>query len=170
MPDSGSRAPGERLRARLATWLLRPYLDLGPLHTGPLHAGAVEEAWRAFGDPSTPRFVAQRALPRGFRAELADEAGGASYVLTDPRELPDGHRSDRWQQLCEALDGWGYLSGDRQCRLASLLHSMCLYGPLLTLIPATAFDGRRADGDTIELAYWRASANFMHQLAVPPSP
>ena len=62
-PDLGSRAPGECLRARLATWLLRPYLDLGPFHTGPLHAGAVEEAWRAFSDPDTPPFVCQRALP-----------------------------------------------------------------------------------------------------------
>lgn len=162
--DLGSCAPGERLRARLATWLLRPYLDLGPLHTGPLHAGAVEEAWGAFSDPGTPPFVGQRALPRGFRVELADEAGGAPYVLTDPRELPDGHRSDRWQQVCEALDGWRHLSGDRQCRLASLLHAMCLYRPLLTLIPASVFDGRRADAKTIELAYWRASANFMYQL------
>ena len=66
--------------------------------------------------------------------------------------------------MCEALDGWGHLSGARQCRLASLLHSMCLYRPLLTLIPANVLDGQCADADTIELAYWRASANFMHHL------
>jgi tetratricopeptide (TPR) repeat protein len=153
------------LRARLSTWLLRPYLDLGPLHTGPLHAGAVEQAWDAFSDPRMPPFVAQRAMPRGFRTQLADEAGGAPYALTDPRALADGYRTDRWQRLCEALDGWRELSGESKCRLASLLHSMCLYEPLLTVIPdATILDAPRADAHTIELAYWRASATFMHEL------
>lgn len=156
--------PAEGLRSRLSTWLLRPYLDLGPLHTGPLHARAIEEGWRAFNDPNTLPFIPQRALPPGFRAQLAAEAGGAPYALNDPRELPESLRTSRWRELCETLDGWGDLSGERRCRLASLLHSMCLYQPLLALIPDADFAARRADPHAIELAFWRASAHFMHKL------
>lgn len=130
---------------------------------GPLHAAAVEEAWRAFSDSSVPAFAAQRAMPRGFRSELAGEVG-APYALTDPRQLPESHRTDRWRALCDALDGWADLGGRRQCRLASLLHSLCLYEPLLALVSPTLLDTRGADADAVELAYWRASANFMQQL------
>jgi hypothetical protein len=58
--------------------------------------------------------------------QVAEEAGG-KYALSDPRELHAPLRTDRWSRLCEALDGWNDLSIDRKCRLASLLHSMCLY-------------------------------------------
>jgi tetratricopeptide (TPR) repeat protein len=127
----------------------------------------VDEAWRAFADPAAPPFTAQRALPRGFRGQLAEEAGGAPYVLSDPRELPDGFRTVRWHELCAALDGWRDLSGDRQCRLASLLHAMCLYRPLLVLIPEDVLESRRAVPHAVELAWWRASADFMEKLPGP---
>jgi tetratricopeptide (TPR) repeat protein len=127
----------------------------------------VEEAWRAFVDPAAPPFAAQRALPPGFRAQLGDEAGGPPYVLSDPRELPEGFRTDRWRELCAALDGWRGLSGDRQCRLASLLHSMCLYRPLLALIPEDVLQSRRPVPNVVELAWWRASADFMEKLPGP---
>ncbi len=150
----------EGMRSRLSTWLLRPYLDLGPFNAGPLHVGAVEECWRALIDPGSSPFIAQRALAPGFRKQLAEEAG-PSFVLNDPRQLPDCLRTDRWLLLCDALDGWHGLSGDRKCRLASLLHSMCLYQPLLELIPDTGFDAGRADAVAVQLAFWRASAKFM---------
>jgi len=153
----------EGIRSRLSTWLLRPYLDLGPFNTGPLHVGAIEECWRALSDPGSPPFIAQRALAPGFRKQLAEEAG-PSFVLTDPRELPDCLRTDRWRVLCDALDGWHGLSSDRKCRLASLLHSMCLYQPLLDLIPDNGFDAGRADAPAIQLAFWRASAKFMQDV------
>lgn len=159
-----SPVPAEGLRSRFSTWLLRPYLDLGPLHTGPLHASAIEECWRAFIGPNSLPFIPQRALPPGFRAQLAQEVGGPPYALSDPRALPERLRTSRWRELCDALDGWSDLSGDRKCRLASLLHSMCLYQPLLALIPAAGFEVRRADPHAIELAFWRASAKFMHRL------
>jgi tetratricopeptide (TPR) repeat protein len=124
----------------------------------------VEEAWRAFAVPGTASFTAQRALPRGFRAQLAEEAGGAPYLLSDPRELPDPARTDRWRALCEGLDRWGDLSGDQQCRLASLLHSLCLYRPLVALIPADVLEASRLGPHRVELAWWRASAEFMQTL------
>ncbi|HEU4371814.1 MAG TPA: hypothetical protein VFV05_26625 [Methylomirabilota bacterium] len=151
-------------RPRLSTWLLRPYLDLGPFQMGPLHAGALEECWRAFIDPTTVPFIPQRAMPPGFRTQLAEEAGGPPYTLSDPRELPEGLRTSRWRELCDALDGWSGLAGDRKCRLASLLHSMCLYQPLLALIPEVGAGVRGTGGDSLELAFWRASARFMQDL------
>lgn len=163
-PGSGNHEPGACLRRRLSTWLLRPYLDLGPFHAGPLHAGAVEEAWRAFAEPAAPPFAAQRALPPGFRVQLGHEAGGPPYVLTDPRQLPAALRTERWQRLCDALDHWRDLSGDRRCRLASLLHSMCLYRPLLGLIPEDVLTAGDAGSHAADLAWWRASADFMDRL------
>lgn len=147
-------------RVRLSTWLLRPYLDLGPLEIGPLHASAVEACWRAFADPAHAPFVAQRAMPPAFRVQLAGEAG-RPYALDDPRQLPDRLRTRPWRTMCAALDDWRDLGGDVRCRLASLLHSLCLYRPLLALIPEWTGPARGADRHAVELAFWRASAAFM---------
>lgn len=147
--------------ARFSTWLLRPYLDLGPLQYGPLHCRAVEEGWRAFAHDATPYFVPQRALPRGFRLQLADEAGNPRYHVREPRGLPRRLRTERWQALCAALDQWQTLSPERRCRLAALLHSMCLYEPLLSLI---APDDKDRGAPFAELAFWRASAQYMFDL------
>jgi tetratricopeptide (TPR) repeat protein len=158
---SGSILPA--LDSRFSTWLLRPYLDLADFNGGPLHAQNLKECWRSFVEPNSLPFIPQRALSLGFRIQLAREAG-QTYAITDPRELPQGLRSDRWQRLCVALDEWTLLRGDEKSRLASLLHSMCLYQPLLTLIPDEHFEAGRADPDTLRLAFWRASAHFIYNL------
>lgn len=152
--------PAEKLDSRLPLWMLRPYLDLAPVDAGPLHVQCIEEGWRAFTDEGGPRFLPQRAMPPGFRLQLGEEAG-ASYALDDPRQLPEHLRSERWRVLCENLDNWNDLPRERQCRLASLLHSMCLYSLLLQLIPEAGEPAHSNDTDAIHLAFWRASAAFM---------
>jgi hypothetical protein len=157
-----SRLP-EGLNANYSTWLLRPYIDLSDLGTGPLHARALQESWRAFSDANNAPFIPQRALAPAFRSQLAEQAGEAC-ALTDPREVSNNARGERWQSVCVALDEWTTLSRVHRCRLASLLHSMCFYEPILALIPAAGFDARHADPEEIELAFWRASANFVNNL------
>ena len=144
--------------ARFATWLLRPYLDLGASHSGPLHAQAVEHGWTAFEDGAA-WFHPQRALPPAFRVQLAQEAPPA-YDITDPRDLPESLRTKRWQALCEAIDAWNDLPDARRCRLASLLHSMCLYRTVLALVPGGPVT-ESASLQGHELAWWRASAEYM---------
>ncbi len=151
------------LDSHFSTWLLRPYLDFAESNGGPLHAQNLEECWHSFVEPDRPAFVPQRALSPGFRIQLAREAGQA-YAVTDPRQLPENLRSDRWRRLCAALNDWNLLSGDEQCRLASLLHSMCFYQPLLDLIPHSHFEARRAAPEILQLAFWRASAHYIHHL------
>ena len=107
-------------------------------------------------------FIPQRALSPGFRIQLAREAGPA-YALTDPRQLPESLRSERWRRLCAALDDWTSSRDDEKCRLASLLHSMCLYQPLLDLIPHNFVAGQAAP-DAVRLAFWRASAHYIQHL------
>jgi tetratricopeptide (TPR) repeat protein len=151
------------LDSRFSTWLLRPYLDLADFNGGPLHVQNLGECWRSFFEPDRLPFIPQRALSPGFRTQLAREAGQA-YAVTDPRELPETLRSDRWRCLCVALNEWTLLPGDKRSRLASLLHSMCLYQPLIALIPYDHFEAGRADPDELRLAFWRASASFIHHL------
>jgi tetratricopeptide (TPR) repeat protein len=151
------------LDSRFSTWLLRPYLDLAEFNGGPLHAQNLEECWHSFVEPNSPTFIPQRALSPGFRIQLAREAGEA-YAVTDPRQLSENLRRDRWRRLCGGLDDWSLLSGDEKCRLASLLHSMCFYQPLLDLIPNDHFEAGRAAPDTLRLAFWRASAHYIHNL------
>jgi tetratricopeptide (TPR) repeat protein len=151
------------LDSRFSTWLLRPYLDLGPLQIGPAHANSIEAGWRAYVDADSPLFFPQRALSPGFRVQLAEQAG-ERYALNDPRELAENLRTDRWQLLCEELELWPDLSAARKCRLSSLLHSMCLYQPLLKLIPEDEFVAS-TDPWLAQLAFCRASAKFMDQLS-----
>ena len=148
----------ERLAARFSTWLLRPYLDLGPLHVGPLHAQAVKSCWQAFANPSVTPFWPQRAMAPAFRTQLAGEAG-AAWDIGDPRDLPDDLRTAHWTALCDALEAWDALRGEDRCRLASLLHSLCLYRPLVAIAGDVT-----PTGPDIELMWWRASAQYMLNL------
>ena len=145
----------------LAGWLLRPYIDIEPCVLGPLYARGIDEYWRAFADPSAPPFSLQRTLPPVFRTQLLTECGQPEFLVTDPRELPSRLRSGRWSSVCEALDHWPDLPVGRQRALVLLLHALCLYEPVLELIPD--FDGRLPDGDpaAIDLIYWRASARYV---------
>jgi hypothetical protein len=156
-------SPSESLDSRFSTWLLRPYLDLGPLRTGPTHARSIDAGWQAHADPASPSYLPQRALSPGFRIQLAEQAG-APYAVSDPRDLAEDLRTDRWRKLCQDIDLWPELSSARQCRLAALLHSMCLYDLLLELIPETRFGAGDGDPDAAQLAFCRASARFMHDL------
>ena len=163
MRDLANQAVGESLDSRFSTWLLRPYLDLGPPQAGPTHAKSVDAGWQAYADPDRPFFLPQRALSPGFRAQLAEQAG-APYAVSDPRDLAEDLRTDRWRKLCQDLEFWPKLSSARKCRLAALLHSMCLYEPLLDLIPADWSSASDADPCAAQLAFCRASAKFMHDL------
>lgn len=158
-------AAAEGRRPGLAAWLLRPFLDLGPLVTGPLYARGIAEYWRAFLAAEGAPFALQRTLPPAFRAQLIDEAGRPEYGVDDPRQLPDHLRTDRWRAMCDALDGWTELNGRRQSRLVVLLHSLCIYQPVLSLVPAAVSRAGWNRVDEVELAYWRASAQYV--LGVP---
>lgn len=153
------------LGPRLAAWLLRPYIDLGPCMMGPLYARGIEEYWQAFIDPHAPAFALQRTLPPVFRVQLVLESGRGEFLVSDPRELPQALRTDRWSAVCDALGRWPELAIERKKALALLLHSLCLYEPVLRLVPE--FDPRRLEDDRadIELSYWRASARYV--LGVP---
>ena len=153
----------ESLDSRFSTWLLRPYLDLGPLQAGPTHARSIDAGWQAYADLDGPTYLPQRALSPGFRIQLAEQAG-APYSVSDPRDLAENLRTDRWRKLCQDIELWPKLSSGRQCRLAALLHSMCLYEPLLKLIPENWSEAGDGDPDVAQLAFCRASAKFMHEL------
>jgi tetratricopeptide (TPR) repeat protein len=160
-PSSDSRAvraaaPAGPPPARLAIWLLRPYLDLGPLVTGPLYARGIEEYWRALASLDAPGFGLQRTLPPVFRSQVVAQSGNSDFLVRDPRDLRADLRTVRWIKVCEALDGWADLRPDAKLRLARLLHALCLYETVLDAIPAQPSVG---DSD-IELAYWRASARY----------
>jgi tetratricopeptide (TPR) repeat protein len=154
------------LNSRFSTWLLRPYLDLctGSIgRTRPLHVQNLEECWRSFVEPGSAPFVPQRALSKGFRIQLAREAG-AAYDLSDPCQLAERLRSARWSRLCSALDDWDQLQDEQRNRLAALLHSLGFYDTLLDRISNAGFTARLADPEPLRLAFWRASANFIANL------
>lgn len=150
----------ERLHRRFSTWLLRTFVDLGPCVEGPLYARGIEEYWRAFAETAVPPFALQRTLPPAFRAQLIKQVPDASYDVRDPRELPAPLRTPRWQALCDALDAWPDLAPERRFRLVVLMHSLCLYEPVLVLVPPPESCAPGSEPRAIDLAYWRASARY----------
>lgn len=151
----------ERFDARLASWMLRPFIDLGRFSDGPLYARGIEEYWRAFAQPEAPVFSLQRTLPVGFRLQLVEQAGRPEYAVSDPRQLPEPLRTPRWQAVCDALGRWRSLSDEIRLRLVLLLHSLCLYEPVLSHVAARNPDWQRRGAEAVELAYWRASAHYV---------
>ncbi len=127
---------------------------------GPLHAQGIEHYWRAFADESSAPFCLQRTLPPAFRKQLIAESHAPQYGVRDPRELPRDLRSDRWQAMCDALESWSDLSRERQCRLALLMHALCLYEPLQQLVPPDNLPTCGDDPGAAELAYWKAAGRY----------
>jgi tetratricopeptide (TPR) repeat protein len=81
------------------------------------------------------------------------EADLAAYGGEDPRAVPAALRSARWASLCEAVDAWPELAPEPRWRLVLLLHALCFYSLISTLVPRGAED--------TELAYWGASARYV---------
>lgn len=164
-----ARAVGQdEAQRRFAAWLLRPYLDLGPLNKGPLHVWNVEHAWGAFSDSALPPYRPQRAMPASFRRKLAVEVGQPQYVVREPRQLPRALQTKRWSQLCDAVARWRRLTGEERCRLVLLLHTLALYECVAGL--AAAAPGSPADEPhTSEIAFWAAIARYMIGLPERPS-
>ncbi len=149
---------------RFSTWLLRPFIDLGPCDLGPLYARGIECYWRAFADPGEPAFALQRTLPPAFRKQLIGMVPDAAYDVDDPRELPTVLRTPRWQSMCAALDGWDALPTEQRFRLVVLMHSLCLYKPVLSLVPPLGSGAIARDAAALDLDYWRASACYALDL------
>jgi tetratricopeptide (TPR) repeat protein len=106
----------------------------------------------------------QRTLPPAFRAQLIAESHAPQYAVRDPRDLPDGLRTERWRAMCEALDGWDDLSAARRYRLVLLMHALCLYEPVQRLVPPGSVDSDSDDPRLADLAYWRAAARYAFDL------
>ena len=156
-------AEPERVSSRFAVWLLRPYLDLGISSKAPLHARGIEECWRSFSLPESTRFVPRRAMPPGFRAQLASEAGDLRYAVSDPRELPDAMRTARWGTIAKRST-----NGASSRSSASAGFSYCSTRSASMLLPADAAAEeaavRQGDVAKAELAFWIASSGFMLDL------
>jgi tetratricopeptide (TPR) repeat protein len=150
--------------SRLAAWLLRPLIDLGPFAMGPLYAHGIESYWHAFEDPAAPVFCLQRALPRAFRVQLVNEVARSHFDVRDPRALPVDFRTQRWELMCQAMEGWNDLTSAQQCRLVLLLHGLGFYAPILTLVPEGGPPRLHTDPHREQLCYWRASAHYMIDL------
>ena len=88
MRDLASQALGESLGSRFSTWLLRPYLDLGPHQAGPTHAKSVDAGWQAYADPDSPSSFhsvhCRPAFARSSRSRLARLTQSA-ILVTSPR-------------------------------------------------------------------------------------
>lgn len=145
----------------MAAGLLQPFIDLGPCTAGPIFSQSVAHYWDAFRHPEKPRFALQRTLPRRFRAQALSEIGYAPYVAEDPRDIAPELRTEKWQQLCAALDHWSELSQIGQSRLVLLLHALCFYELIPRLLSPMADHTDLSDPIAAELAYLRASAVYV---------
>ena len=75
--------------------------------------------------------------------------------------MPEHLRTERWQAVCHALDEWEILSSQRRYRLVMLLHSLCIYEPVLALVAPASPAEVLGSPHGIDLIYWRASARYV---------
>lgn len=115
-------------------------------------------------DAQRAPFMLQRTLPPAFRAQLIAESHAPEYAVRDPRDLPDGLRTERWRAMCAALDGWDDLPAARRYRLVLLMHALCLYEPVQRLVPPGFPDKGSDDRGIADLAYWRAASRYALDL------
>ncbi|MFK7879436.1 tetratricopeptide repeat protein [Roseobacter sp.] len=144
----------------MAAGLLRPFIVLGQSDEGPIFAQSIAHYWHAFDSVNLPRFALQRTLPRRFRSQALTELGQSQYIAEDPRLVPSDLRTQKWDQMCVALDRWQDLSNLHRSRLVLLLHALCFYEVIPKLLPALSNDDL-TDPIDAQLSYLRASAVYV---------
>src|SRR5215207_7810388 len=150
--------------ATLASWLNRPYLDLGAAPDGvPNHTAALVVDCRSlFGGEDTPWFWS--SLNASFREALVAHTGLHEYGVADPRQLPSGLRTGNWQQLCDHLTAFSGLDTAMQVKVAHLLNRMTLFSFTRQLIPADAGEHAPEGPDHAALAWLRAMAGYRMRM------
>ena len=152
------------LEASFASWLYRPYLDLGPFSAGPLHEQRVELDYKELIDGSRGPHGLQRVLAPSFRESLLRETGLREYTVRSPLDLPLELRTERWATLCDYVLHIRELRPAQVWATANLLVGLCLCRAVIDLVPPIAERRIAADEDVAKLAYARASASFLlHQ-------
>jgi hypothetical protein len=146
-------------RQPFGLWLVRPYLDLGPLLDGPLHAQGLEHVYHQAADPTVETAPLQARPPAVLRRAIIIEMGLTDYLVDDPGKLPDALQTDRWRFLVMQMQRFKALNADTQARLITLLDRLSFYDSILALLPPID-DNALVDSGNARLAYLRALASY----------
>jgi len=141
-------------------WLYRPYLDLGPLPPQPaFQVTALDYDYRAVTqDIRLPRL--QSSANASFKEALITTTGLFRYDVSDPRELPQELRTQRWNTLCQFVADFPDLDAAHQVRLGWLLSNLCFYPLVLRMIPQDVEQRVGEHPDTASLAYLRSWCRY----------
>ncbi|MCF2152110.1 tetratricopeptide repeat protein [Desmonostoc muscorum LEGE 12446] len=152
----------------LTTWINRPYLDLSPCSHSSWHVYGIDYSYRNLvKDISiTHRSITNPVTlihPISFRQSLIREFGLFQYQVSNPLQLPDELRTERWNVLCDYLTHYQELLPITQLRVIALLSGLCLHEAVLEYIPKMS--NAQISDSTMQahLAYNRAMSNLMLQ-------
>lgn len=153
--------------AVFASWLYRPYLDLGPQSCSePTHVHRIELEYRQLTNPQPLPSRIQRVIPPSFRESLVRETGLNAYNVRTPTDLPEAYWTERWEVLCQHLREWAELQPVVQAQGLKLLNSLCFYA---TTVQLTEELDRREPPERLpeieaHLRYSRATARYVMHL------
>jgi hypothetical protein len=151
------------------TWLNRPYLDLGPYNGGARHVHGIEFSYHNLVDgvsiPDGSIIVNPVTIlhPTSFRDSLIRETRLYQYQVSNPLQLADELRTDKWHILCNYLTHYQELQPTTKLRVINLLSNLCLHHAVLEYVPEMS-ELEIANSSTLAtLAHCRAMSNLMSQ-------
>ncbi|MDJ0599211.1 MAG: tetratricopeptide repeat protein [Crocosphaera sp.] len=124
------------LNQSFITWINQPLLNLGNINDGPWHLYKIEQNYRNLvegkGNLVNPVTIVH---PSSFRESLIRESRLFEYQVSNPLQLADEFRTERWNVLCEYVNRYQELDLITQYQVIALLSSLCLYEAVLDYVP-----------------------------------
>lgn len=158
----GTIASGMPVETHFTYWLLRPYFDLEPSPAGPLMNWGPLLAYEVVVT-GQPLPGTQRILIGPFRRNLVEQTGLSQYAVSHPAELPETHRTERWQHLVELTKRFTALTPRQQLYVGRLLVYLGFHTLVLRLIPRYGASEIASSPEVAALAGLRAFAsNVLH--------
>lgn len=145
------------------TWMNRPYLDMGDVNTAPLHVYGISYAYSQMVGNTIIGAPLTLIHPISFRESLIREYRLFKYQVTNPLDLADELRTERWNTLCDYLTNYQELAPIIQFRVISLLSSLCLHKAVLQYVPQLCESDIASSNILANLALQRALSNLMIQ-------
>jgi tetratricopeptide (TPR) repeat protein len=158
-----------------ATFINCAYFDLECKKNVPLHTIKIEFSFQNLvkNIPLSDSLQMNNPItivhPISFRQSLVHEFSLSQYQVTNPLQVKNDWRSQRYSEMCDYLTHYEHLESKNKLQVIELLSSLCFHDAILEYIPVMSGSEIAQDSTLASLANCRAMSNLLSSSPINAS-
>jgi hypothetical protein len=158
-----------------ATFINGAYFDLEHKKDVPLHTIKIEFSFQNLvkSIPLSHSLQMNNPItivhPISFRQSLVHEFGLSQYQVTNPLQVKNDWRSQRYSEMCDYLTNYKNLESKNKLQVIELLSSLCFHDAILEYIPVMSGSEIAQHSTLALLANCRAMSNLLSSSPINAS-